>query len=111
MRLGRGKDQNALAFVRATGNCNMLNELKLTQGASRNALHHAQPLNGVADGRLLVSVTEAMRSLTVGRTKLYELISANEIEIVKIGTATRVVVASIARFVERLRARASGTAA
>ena len=69
---------------------------------SRSAEHHAQ---------LLLSVGEAMRALSVGRTKLYELIAAREIELVKIGSKSCITVASLNEFVERLRARARGKAA
>lgn len=37
----------------------------------------------------------------IGRSKLYELIKAGEVETVKIGTATLVKVASLHRLVER----------
>ncbi len=63
------------------------------------------------EGRLLVTVPEAMQAIGVGRTTLYELIAAAELELVKIGSASRVPVASIERFVERLRARAAEKAA
>jgi excisionase family DNA binding protein len=71
-------------------------------GVSRNAFHHP---------KLLVSVGQTMGTLCVGRTKLYELIAAGELEIVKIGTATRVVVSSIEAYVDRLRAQANRHAA
>jgi hypothetical protein len=64
---------------------------------SREALRHVP---------LLMSVADAKRTLCVGHTKLYELIGAREIETVKIGAKTCVVVASAVTYVERLRAAA-----
>jgi excisionase family DNA binding protein len=63
------------------------------------------------DTRLLVSVTEAMHLIGVGRTKFYQLVTAGEIELVKIGTASRVTVASLESYVERLRAQVRGKVA
>jgi hypothetical protein len=65
---------------------------------SRNAVHHAQ---------LLLSVSDAMRTLSVGRTKFYELVGAGEIELVKIGSKSCAVVASIEAYVDRLRTRSA----
>ena len=55
---------------------------------------------------LLMSVADAKRVLCVGHTKFYELVSAGEIETVKQGSKTCVVVASAVAYVERLRAAA-----
>jgi hypothetical protein len=62
---------------------------------------------------LLMSVADAKHMLCVGHTKIYELIGAGEIEAVKIGAKTCIVVASAVAFVERLRdaAKARGKAA
>jgi excisionase family DNA binding protein len=51
-----------------------------------------------------VRIREACRLSGIGRSKLYELIAAGEIEIIKVGTITLVPMASLARFLER-RAR------
>lgn len=75
----------------------MLNASEPPEGVSRNAFHHAQ---------LLMSVADAKRTLCVGHTKLYELIGDGEIEAVKIGSKTCIVVASAVDYVERLRAAA-----
>jgi hypothetical protein len=64
---------------------------------SREALRH---------GPLLMSVADAKRTLCIGHTKLYELIGAGELEVVKQGSKTCVVVASAVAYVERLRAAA-----
>jgi excisionase family DNA binding protein len=52
---------------------------------------------------LTVRVREACRLSGIGRSKLYELIAAGEIEIIKIGTITLVPVASLRSFLERNR--------
>jgi excisionase family DNA binding protein len=53
---------------------------------------------------LTVRVPEACRLTGIGRSKLYELIGAGEIETIKVGAITLVPVAGLARFLER-RAR------
>lgn len=57
----------------------------------------------MASAALVVSVPEACKALSVGRTTIYELIGAGHLKVVKIGRATRVTVESI-------RAVASGGA-
>lgn len=57
---------------------------------------------------LLISVPEAARLLGLGRTKLYELIATGEIEVVRIGRAARVPVASLRDFVDGCRTRHVG---
>lgn len=47
---------------------------------------------------ITVRIREACRLTGIGRSKLYELIAAGEIEIIKIGTITLVPVASLTRF-------------
>ena len=54
---------------------------------------------------LLLSIHQAARTLGLGRSKLYELIAAGDLEVVHIGRATRVPVDAVERFVERLRAQ------
>jgi excisionase family DNA binding protein len=48
---------------------------------------------------LLISIDQAAGRLSVGRTKIYELAAEGKLQLVKIGRATRVVVASIETFV------------
>jgi excisionase family DNA binding protein len=48
---------------------------------------------------LLISVDQAAGRLSVGRSKIYELAADGKLQLVKIGRATRVVVASIEAFV------------
>ncbi|MGH3633961.1 MAG: helix-turn-helix domain-containing protein [Mycobacterium sp.] len=55
-----------------------------------------------ADTRLLVSHDEAMHMIGIGRTKLYELIDAREIEPVKIGRRALITTKSITAYVDRL---------
>lgn len=57
----------------------------------------AQPLS--------VRVKEACRLTGIGRSKLYELIAAGEIEVVKVGTITLVPMASLQLFLDRCRTR------
>ncbi|MGW8201212.1 helix-turn-helix domain-containing protein [Sphingomonas bisphenolicum] len=52
---------------------------------------------------ICVRINEAARMIGVGRTKLYELIAAGEIETVKLGKATRITTASLHDLVRRQR--------
>ena len=52
---------------------------------------------------ICVRVNEAARMIGVGRTKLYELIAAGEVETVKLGKATRITAASLHDLVMRRR--------
>jgi excisionase family DNA binding protein len=56
---------------------------------------------------LTVRVPVAARMLGIGRTKLYELIAEHEIDVVKLGSATLVVVDSLQAFIERQLVSAS----
>ena len=58
------------------------------------------PSIGLNDA-LTVRVPVAARVLGIGKTKLYELITAREIDVIKVGRATLIVVRSLERFVER----------
>ncbi len=53
--------------------------------------------------RLLVTVNEAARRLSIGRSTLYELINDGELETLHIGRSCRVTVDSLDAFVDRLR--------
>jgi hypothetical protein len=58
---------------------------------------------GVSDAApLLWTVTETLQGLRLSRGTFYVLVSAGELETVKIGSATRTVVASAKGYVERL---------
>jgi excisionase family DNA binding protein len=52
---------------------------------------------------ICVRVNDAARMIGVGRTKLYELIAAGEIETVKLGKATRITTASLHDLVRQQR--------
>jgi excisionase family DNA binding protein len=52
-----------------------------------------------------------MQALKLGRTKIYDLIEAGDLERVKVGAASRITVRSIETFVERLREQARERAA
>ena len=53
------------------------------------ASHHFEPIT--------VRIPAAMRMTGIGRSKLYELIKAGDVEIVKVGTSTLVKVESLRR--------------
>ena len=55
------------------------------------------------NGVLLLTMTEAARVLSVGRTTMYELVGAGEIDVVHIGRSARVPVDALEEFVERRR--------
>lgn len=50
-----------------------------------------------------VRVREACRLTGIGRSKLYELIAAGEIEIVKVGTITLIPTTALERFLDQRR--------
>ena len=52
---------------------------------------------------LLLTIVEAARVLSIGRTTMYELVAAGEIDVVHIGRSARVPVAALDSFVERRR--------
>jgi len=54
-----------------------------------------------SDGVLLLTMVEAARELSVGRTTMYELVGSGEIDVVHIGRAVRVPVAELDAFVAR----------
>lgn len=52
---------------------------------------------------ICVRVNDAARMIGVGRTKLYELIAAGEVETVKLGKSTRITTASLHDLIKRQR--------
>lgn len=54
-----------------------------------------------------LSIVDAAQVLGIGRSKLYELINARQLETVKLGTRTLVRVASVRAFSNSLDKRAS----
>ena len=53
--------------------------------------------------KLLLTVPEAATALALGRTKVYELIGAGELEVIHIGRAVRLPAEAVAEFVARKR--------
>ena len=51
---------------------------------------------------ILVSVVEAARLLSIGRTAAWELVRKNELKSVKIGRTRRVPIVAIQEYVQRL---------
>jgi len=49
---------------------------------------------------LLLRAEEAARALGIGRSKLYALLAAGELPVVRIGRATRIPAAALERWVE-----------
>lgn len=56
-----------------------------------------------AHSPICVRVNDAAHIIGVGRTKLYELIAAGEIETIKLGKSTRVTTASLHALIMRRR--------
>jgi excisionase family DNA binding protein len=50
---------------------------------------------------LLLSIPEVARILSIGRTKVYDLIKREGLPVVRLGDATRVSVASLQRWIEQ----------
>ena len=53
-------------------------------------------------GKLLLTPEEAAGVLSIGRTKLYELLSSDEIVSIRVGTARRIPVEALQHFVDQL---------
>jgi excisionase family DNA binding protein len=60
------------------------------------------PINVVS-----VRIPTAAAMLGIGRTKLYELISSGEIELIKIGKVSLIAVSSLQEFIDRHREASS----
>jgi excisionase family DNA binding protein len=60
---------------------------------------------GCEDGiqRITVRIPQALAIIGLGRSKFYELINSGEIETIKVGKATLIVVASLHAFVQQRR--------
>jgi excisionase family DNA binding protein len=59
------------------------------------------PEDAVFSRPLTVRIRDACRLTGIGRSKLYELIAAGEIEIIKVGAITLVPVSSLTSFLRR----------
>jgi excisionase family DNA binding protein len=64
-----------------------------------NVPHRAGPVP------ITVRVSEACRLTGIGRSKFYELISAGEIEVIKVGTITLIPMGALESFVDARRRR------
>jgi excisionase family DNA binding protein len=60
-------------------------------------------IGGLRPMPMAVRVREACRLTGIGRSKLYELIAAGEIEIIKVGTITLIPTGSLQSFVQLRR--------
>ncbi len=86
--------------------------ISLSRFDDRSALikcmsENAQERTERPDGVLLLTIVEAARVLSIGRTTMYELVAAGEIDVVHIGRAVRVPVTELDAFVaRRCRSRA-----
>jgi len=49
---------------------------------------------------IVVSISEAARALSLGRSKVYELINAGDLGVIKVGRRTLITVDSIRNFVQ-----------
>ena len=56
--------------------------------------------------RLLYTTKEAAAVLSIGRSKLYELLATGELESIHIGAARRILVNAVEEFIEARRAAA-----
>jgi excisionase family DNA binding protein len=61
--------------------------------------------------KLLLSPTEAAELLGVGRSTVYELLNAGDVESVRIGRSRRIPYAAVVAYVARLRGVDEGKAA
>lgn len=61
--------------------------------------------------RITVRVPRAAELLGIGRTKLYELIAAGEVDVVKLGRATLITMRSIEALIDRHKASAVNASA
>jgi len=59
------------------------------------------PEDAVFSRPLTVRIREACRLTGIGRSKLYELIAAGEIDVIKVGTITLVPVSSLTKFLSK----------
>lgn len=77
----------------------MVSDKVLKRGAKRRAMEF--PVLSLPLEPLTVRVPVAVQLTGIGRSKLYELIAAGEVETVKVGTSTLVTVASLRRLIQK----------
>ena len=55
------------------------------------------------EDRIAVRIPEACRMIGIGRSKLYELMDAGDLETIKVGASRLILVSSLQAFVEQRR--------
>ena len=75
--------------------------IDFTTNAQSPPASHAEP-------RLLLTVVEAAHVLGCGRTLIYELLNAGELEAIKLHRLRRIPADSVNDYVDRLRAEQAG---
>ena len=70
---------------------------------ARNVEPQVQGDNEARPLRFTVRIADATMMLGIGRSKVYELIGARELETIKLGSATLILVENIIALVERRR--------
>lgn len=66
-------------------------------------LFFAHPSERAAGEPLTVRIRRAVELTGIGRSKMYELIAAGEIQVIKVGSSTLVIFSSLKAFVARRR--------
>lgn len=66
--------------------------------------HRARQRKAMIMDKLLLSPSEAAEALSIGRSKLYELLTAGQLESVRIGSCRRIPLAAVMDYVQRLEA-------
>jgi excisionase family DNA binding protein len=64
---------------------------------------------GISMDKLLLTIDEAAHALGIGRSKLYQLLDAGEVDSVHIGNCRRVTGAALSGYVERLQTRSGSS--
>lgn len=59
--------------------------------------------------KMLMKVAEAADQLSLSRSKVYELIAAGDIAVIKVGKSARIEAQELERFVARLREGGDGS--
>lgn len=71
--------------------------------AMLGALEHGRTKEVSVEDQLLVDVRTACHRLSIGRTRLYELLAAGELEAVHVGRSVRIPTDGLRTFVDKLR--------
>ena len=75
----------------------------VTPTGSRNQAADSEGSALIVTAKVLLTPEEAAKALSVGRTRVYELIRTGALGSVRIGSSRRVPVAAVESFVARLR--------